>query len=670
MQKEAEKHAQLISDSWQRCREFGLQHDTEPERQLLAKADTDILQETYRNLINTTDHAVLPYYDNILNNSPCLILLADCQGQVLNSWGERRFLSVQQNAWFSAGASWREVSTGTNAIGTALTIGKAVQIERDEHFLKRHRYMIGSAAPIYDANNKLLAVLDISSDTYMPQAHTLGMVRLMSQSIENKLIIDQYHSSNAIVTINTHVDNLDSQWSGLMVFDEQGQIIATNRRAEQLLDFHLTGANIEEVLNLKLSDLQVNTRNVPFKVKVFDKYKMFAQLSMPVSRGIITPVPLVPKTIKIDVSQGSQSLHIESIEFGDSKMQRAILQGKKVIEKDIPIIVFGETGAGKEVFVSALHQFSSRASSPLVALNCAAIPADLVESELFGYVKGAFTGADVKGSIGLVRQANNGILFLDEIADMPLKVQARLLRVLQERKVTPLGSTKSYPVDIKVISATNCNLKELVAKGLFRKDLFYRLNGLKIELPALQMRTDKRQLFESIFQAKADNPRQRAIPDEIMKLFLAHPWPGNIRQFVSVLEVGLAMADDDPIEPWHLSDDFFEDLAAVETDINQTNNLAECAEEQDIWQGSADAPLGYEAHTAMREPQTGIESGVESREGPQKEGYQGPKLVEEDDSSVTLDCYQRCQGNLSKTAKILGISRNTLYKRLRHLGEK
>ncbi|NQZ30075.1 MAG: sigma-54-dependent Fis family transcriptional regulator [Oceanospirillaceae bacterium] len=651
MQNNAEKHQQLISESWQRCRKFGLQHDTEPERQSLASADTHILQETYRQLISTTDHAVLPYYDNILNNSPCLILLADSRGHVLNSWGERRFLSVQQKAWFSAGASWREVSTGTNAIGTALAVGQAVQIERDEHFLKRHRYMIGSAAPIYDANNELLAVLDISSDTYMPQAHTLGMVRLMSQSIENKLIFDKYHASSAIVTINTHIDNLDSQWSGLIVFDEQGRVIVTNRRAEQLLDFQLSGLNIEEVLHLPLQTLQSKTKNEPFKVRVFNKYTMYAQLSMPASIGLITPVAFTPEKNKLNSCSKKSPLglplDLAQIEFGDAKMQRAIMQGKKVIEKDIPLLIFGETGVGKEVFVSALHQFSSRADSHLVALNCAAIPAELVESELFGYVKGAFTGADAKGSIGLIRQASKGILFLDEIGDMPMKVQARLLRVLQERQVTPLGSTKSYPVDIKLISATHCNLKELVASGLFRKDLFYRINGLKIEIPALRARTDKRALFESIFHKKAQSS-QPAISAEIMSLFIKHPWPGNIRQFISVLEVALAMADDEPIENWHLADDFFDDLLEEDTQI--------AVPLTDVIKMDQSSEFNYQLEDNIV-PITAVPMPFSQK-------------IDLDDKTALLDCFNRCNGNLSKTAKTLGVSRNTLYKRLRLLGLK
>lgn len=651
MDSKIKKHEVIVKESWQRCREFGLQHDAEPDWQNLAKADTRILQESHHSLINTTDHAVLPYYENILSNSPCLILLADSRGHVLNSWGEKRFLSMQQSDWFSAGANWQEVTTGTNAIGTALASREAVQIQRDEHFLKRHRYMIGSAAPIFDANNDLLGVLDISSDTYMPQAHTLGMVRLMSQSIENKLIVDKYHKHNYIATINTHFDNLDSQWSGIVVFNSEGLIVTCNRRAEQLLRYDLRRSNVEYVLNMNLIDLSHQAKNTPFKLQVLGKYQMYAQISAPSDSGLIKTIPVLNNelptqhtkeadTVNLNVTSNADTvITLDTMAFGDKRMQRAVLQAQKVIEKDIPILIHGETGVGKEVFVNALHCQSQRSVHPLIALNCAAIPADLVESELFGYSKGAFTGADSKGSIGLIRKADKGILFLDEIGDMPLNVQARLLRVLQERKVMPLGSTHSYPVDIKLISATNCDLKKLVDQGVFRKDLFYRVSGLNIELPALRDRTDKEALFKAIFATKCQQPSKAQIDPAILNMFLAHPWPGNIRQFISVLDVALAMSDDEIIEQWHLPDDFFADL-----DMNET--LEDMRNQQEY---SPD-PRENEDEIDLTDDHSLEQNALESQQ--------------------TLSRYRQFSGNISKAAKALGISRNTMYKRLRALGIK
>ena len=296
--------------------------------------------------------------------------------------------------------------------------------------------------------------------------------------------------------------------------------------------------------------------------------------------------------------------------MGDARMDKAIRQAERLLEKDIPILIQGETGAGKEVLVKALHQASSRGNQPFIAVNCAAIPAELVESELFGYEKGAFTGASQKGHVGLIRKAHKGTLFLDEIGDMPLRVQARLLRVLQERCVQPLGSSELHPVDVRLVSATNRPLRQDVDSGQFRADLYYRISGLNLELPPLRERSDKQALFQKLWEQHRE-PHQRAgISREVLELFQHHPWPGNLRQLSSVLQVALAMADDQPIRAEHLPDDFFLDLP---TDTHQP------------------------AH---------------------------PEPESEDLASQ----YQACGGNISYLARHLGLSRNTLYKRLREQG--
>jgi transcriptional regulator with PAS, ATPase and Fis domain len=283
------------------------------------------------------------------------------------------------------------------------------------------------------------------------------------------------------------------------------------------------------------------------------------------------------------------------------------------MEKDIPILIHGETGAGKEIFVRSLHYHSSRAKEMLVAVNCAAIPAELVESELFGYEKGAFTGAQNRGSIGLIRRAHHGTLFLDEIGEMPMAVQSRLLRVLQERVVTPLGSTEAFPVDIKLISATNRTLKEEVKEGRFRQDLYYRISGLNIELPALRERTDKTELIKYLHERLRKEEPGPALSQAMLDLLVTHPWPGNMRQLAHVLKVGMAMADEEVLEEWHLPDDFFDDLdAMIPTDDSvQLNSTSEQNES--------------------------LEQLI-------------PRLL------------SKFKGNVSQTAKTAGVSRNTVYK--------
>jgi len=600
----AQAHDTIIEQSWSRCRDYGLTHQSPPCFDPPPPGELSALLESRQALVQTTHQEVLPYYGTILSNSNCLIMLADDQGRLLQSWGDQRFIEPRQAAGFVAGASWLERYTGTNAIGTALSCGQAVHIQHDEHFLKANRFMTGSASPIFDEQRRMVAVLDVSSDSYLPPAHTLGMVKMMSQSVENRLILklfaDQYH----LLSFNTSLDNLDSPWAGLVVFDEQGHVVSANRRADNLLGQPLTYGAIEQLFDVPLQQLLNQPDGQPFSLRTSGHFRFHARVRRPARPAPIQardfrPQPLTPV---------SEAPSLRTLSLGDARMDKAIRQAERLLEKDIPILVQGETGAGKEVFVRALHSASSRAGQPFIAVNCAAIPAELVESELFGYEKGAFTGASHKGHIGLIRKAHKGTLFLDEIGDMPLRVQARLLRVLQERCVQPLGSSELHPVDVRLISATNRPLRQDVDSGQFRADLYYRISGLNLELPPLRERSDKQALFQRLWEQHRE-PQQRAgISREVLELFQHHPWPGNLRQLSSVLRVALAMADDQPIRAEHLPDDFFLDLPT---------------------------------------------------------GAPPPARPERDDLASQ---YQACGGNISYLARHLGLSRNTLYKRLREQG--
>jgi transcriptional regulator of acetoin/glycerol metabolism len=611
-------HDRIIQDSWSRCRDFGLTHQSTPIFSQPSPAEVSALLESQHALVQTTHKEVLPYYGNILANSNCLIMLADHQGQVLQSWGDQRFIEPSRAPGFVAGASWLERYTGTNAIGTALSCGQAVHIQHDEHFLKANRFMTGSASPIFDEQRQMIAVLDVSSDSYLPPSHTLGMVKMMSQSVENRLILNLFQQRYFQLTFNTSLNNLDSPWAGLLIFDDQGQVVSANRRADSLLGVGLARVNIESLFDVPLRHLLNQPEAQPFSLRAGGRFRFHAQVKRPQQPAPIQARDFRPST---PAEPSSKGLTLAAINLGDPRVDKAVRQAERLLEKDIPILVHGETGVGKEVFVKALHQASSRASQAFIAVNCAAIPAELVESELFGYEKGAFTGANQKGSIGLIRKAHKGTLFLDEVGDMPLRVQARLLRVLQERCVQPLGSSELYPVDIRLISATNRPLRQDVDSGLFRQDLYYRISGLNLELPPLRERTDKAAMVQRIWDYHRE-PQQWAGPSpEVLALFERHPWPGNLRQLSSVLQIALAMADDQPIKPEHLPDDFFADL--------------------------------LESPGQIEPP----------RPTPQ------PALSAPSEADLVSQ-FQACGGNISSLARNLGLSRNTLYKRLRAQGLK
>lgn len=631
-------HQEVIENSWFRCESYGLSHGTQPDYGEVRQGDISALLEEHHDLVRTTETEVLPYYENILSNSSCLIVLADNQGQVLNTWGDTRFRGRGQHG-LVPGHQWQEVGAGTNAIGTALATGQAIQVSRDEHFLRANRYMVGSASPIYDTQKEMIGVLDISSDAYLPQDHTLGMVKLMSLSVENQLIYAAFQKEHHILTFSTNISGLDSHWAGMLVLDDEGRVISANRRAWVLLAHDLALINVEQIFGCPFLELKQQPANAPLALRAFNRYRMWVRVQAP-----LAPPLTIPDFRQVDppppTSESAREpapprrrlpddvVPFDELEHGDASVRTAMNQVSKVIEKDIPILIRGETGAGKEILVRSLHYQSSRAGKTLMAVNCASIPTDLVESELFGYEKGAFTGANQKGSIGLIRRANGGTLFLDEIGEMPVNVQARLLRVLQERVVSPLGSSEAFAVDIRLISATNRDLKTAVEEGLFRRDLFYRLSGLNITLPPLRDREDKQRLIRYAYRRlQREEQSDVELTDEVMRLFMKHPWPGNMRQLANVLKVAHAMAEGKAITPQHLPEDFLEDLNAVEQPGKPESQ-----------------PVSAEVEAPPRQPQK------ESR------------------AQAIARLYEEKGGNVAQTAREAGVSRNTVYKYLREQG--
>ncbi|MDX1755721.1 MAG: sigma-54-dependent Fis family transcriptional regulator [Marinobacter sp.] len=636
------EYRSVIADSWSRCIAYGLDHDHQPDTVSLNEAELAALEDSHKELLSTTETEVLPYYNNIMSNSRCLILLADCQARVLRSWGDKRITETHLKPYFEVGSNWQERNSGTNAIGTAIAIGASIQVQRNEHFLKLNRSIIGSAAPIFDTDKALVGVLSVCSDAYLPQAHTLGMVRLLSQSVENRLLIRRLGGQFFILTLNTTADNIDSPWSGLMVIDKTGQVVASNQRADQLLGETITGRNVDQLFIESRNRVLNQPENSPIQLTTSRKVRFSGLLKRPVANHTevpgASPAKRAPKAKPKKREAAAGPLSLEDIEHGEPAVRRCANHAMKVLDRDVPILITGETGVGKEVLVKALHGASRRHDQPLVSVNCAAIPPELVESELFGYEPGAFTGARSQGSLGLVRKAHKGILFLDEIGEMPLSAQSRLLRVLQEREVTPVGSTERIPVDILLVSATNRPLAAKIEQGDFRADLYYRINGLCVELPPLRNRKDRKALIQRVYREYRDDTQPAELAPQVMSALENHSWPGNIRQLVNVVRVAVAIADGEEVQLWHLPQEF---LAEYE----------QGAERRDRPEPGV-TPLPDSPHT----------------DAPVTDSSRATDADQSDTMSQTLVVYQQCMGNISRAARQLSISRNTLYKRLRDLG--
>jgi transcriptional regulator of acetoin/glycerol metabolism len=316
---------------------------------------------------------------------------------------------------------------------------------------------------------------------------------------------------------------------------------------------------------------------------------------------------------------------LEELAGEDPQMLRNVRSARRIAASQVSVMIQGPTGVGKEAFARALHAASGRTAKPFVALNCAAIPESLIESELFGYRPGAFTGARKEGMKGKVLQSSEGTLFLDEIGDMPLALQTRLLRVLEEKEVVPLGAETPLKVDLHVVCASHQNLRAMIARGLFREDLYYRLNGITLELPPLAQRSDKEQLIRQFLAAETSDGRPAAIEMDAFECLLAYGWPGNIRELRNVIRTALAICDGGVVRLKDLPSEVREGVEPI----------------------APTATTGIAGDCAPGSPQ------------------RGP--LEAAERGALLRAIQQSDGNMSRAAKLLGVSRNTLYRRCKRL---
>ncbi len=541
-------HEAIIQASWSRCRAFGLNHQSVPAFDQLPAQGIAQLLESQHSLVQTTP----PGSPAVLRKHPEQLQLPDHAGRQpgpsADLLGHPALHRTETGPWLQRRGELEERCTGTNAIGTALACEQAVHIEHDEHFLKANRFMTGSAAPIFDAERKVIAVLDVSSDSYPPPSHTLGMVKMMSQTVENRLILNLFRGEHFQLTFNTGLNNLDSQWAGLLIFDESGQVLSANRRADNLLGLSLSRVSIESLFKVSLLELLNQSRRPavrPASVRQ-QSFPVLAQAPEPGSikaRVFTEPAP-TPAS-----APASHVISLNTLHFGDSRVEKAVRQAERLLEKDIPLLIHGDPALARK-------SSSKPCTRPVRAANSRSLPSTAQRSPPSWWnrncsvmARSAFTGANQKGSIGLIRKADRGTLFLDEIGDTPLPTQARLLRVLQERCVQPVGSAELFLRDIRIISATNRSLREQVQLGRFREDLYYRIGGLTLELPPLRERSDKQALFKRLWEHHREPTHWAGLSREVLDLFERHPWPGNLRQVSSVLQVALAMAEEQPIRP-------------------------------------------------------------------------------------------------------------------------
>ncbi|MDR5838202.1 sigma-54-dependent Fis family transcriptional regulator [Caballeronia sp. LZ034LL] len=646
----ARRASDSVAQSWLRClTEFQLDPGRFVMPPVLTQRELNDRREAASDLIASSKLEMTTLYQQ-LADPELAVVLVDADGVIVHQVSSVPFGEAVAADGLRVGALWSEREAGTNGMGTCLIERDCIAVCQHEHFYPRYTSLTCSAAPIFDERGEIAGVLDVTSRSKLLQQHSLVLVGMSRQMIENRLIDARYQHAN-LIHFHSRPEFVGTLHAGKLAVSGDGVVLAASRSALFQLDLRspgeLCGKRIEEAFNATLEDMIARSIRGSFhpvtvySAKTNTRFFLTAQTPRDGAAGstrilmsepAATPARARPqkKDAGREPAVAGRLDKLSHLEFGDPRMASQIQLAARVIQRKIPIILRGQTGTGKEVFANALHSISPNGTGPFVAVNCASLPENLIESELFGYRAGAFTGAQREGRRGKIVQANGGTLFLDEIGDMPLALQARLLRVLEEHEVTPLGAETTVKVDFQLISASHRNLIELVQNGLFREDLYYRLNGIEINLPPLRERADALALIGHILETESDDPPR--LSAEARHALLKYPWPGNIRQLRHVLQMAIALCDGPEILCAHLP--------------AEIANGASPAVSVRAPVPAASAPPAHLAEDA---------------------DVSSLNAIQAKERETVLQLLDEHRWNVSNVAKVLGISRNTLYRKMHRL---
>ncbi len=697
-----------IAQSWTRClNDFRMHPGQQQQPAFISRVELEERRARCADIIACARYEMTTLYQQ-LADAETAVVLTDTDGVIIHMAASPEFSAQVGPLGLRPGGLWSESAAGTNGMGTCLAAAGPVCVRREDHFFTQFSELTCSAVPVFEPSGEIAAVLDVTSRSSLMQQHLLVLLGMTARMIENRLIDQRFRNAHPL-HFHSRPEFVYTLHEGRLAVGGDGRILAANRSA--LFQLGLTsmdglrGQRLEDLFQTSLEDMLERSTSSSFHPVVTYRanaaLRFFAVARRPAleaSAGVAVGAaagevaaahagaaaqstaamaPLrssVAAEARLPARQASTNPNPGTGLFKDARLASHLDTARRVIARQTPVLLCGETGAGKEVFARAVHGLSPHAGGAFVAVNCASLPETLIESELFGYRAGAFTGAQRSGRRGKILQADRGTLFLDEIADMPLELQARLLRVLDERQVTPLGTEDTYPVDFQLISASHQNLPELVRAGRFREDLYYRLAGIELQLPPLRDRQDKRELIHTMLAAEGGAGATLSAQAE--QLLLAHAWPGNIRQLRHVLRTATALADGRPITAEHLpalrvnlaatADGSATGLlvgtaitgatvmaanthvvnTAANTAANAAANMAHLAS------GYAGAPAGM--HIGMALPDN---SALPIKLNP----------IQANERQVLLQLLEQHRWNVSNVAKALDVSRNTLYRKLHKL---
>lgn len=639
-----------VAASWRRCAKLGIDPHAPKPPVTLDFLQLAQIKSKNRALLD----AALPFMEFLcgaVRGTGFILVITDASSVVLELFGDDEILDMARGNNYVPGCSRDEAVVGTNAICLALSEGKPVQLTGAEHWNVRHHRWTCASAPIFGPNKELMGTVTLSGETLNAHRHTLGMVISAAEAIQKRLSEREataYRSRLDVVLGNI----LNSIADGFITINGSGIVTNVNLAAAKLLGIRSDHGVGKSVLKLFPSN--------PELIGLLEAGKDTAAIEVTTdsARGhfVITPyvmqvegsaqgafLALRERKEFLDevreISGFEAVVHFEDIIGNSAALQQQIAMARLAARQNSRVLITGETGTGKELFAQAIHNASPRRKGPFVALNCAAIPRELLESELFGYKGGAFTGARKSGQVGKLELADGGTIFLDEINQLPLDLQAKLLRVLQDSMILRLGDVKPIRVDVRVIAATNEDLYEKGLNGTFRLDLYFRLGVVEVALPPLRDRIEDIPLLAEYIVnrliGKLGKP-QLTLSLSAMELLCGYAWQGNVRELENVLEMAAIICEGDTVEPCHLSHRMR--LAGQRLD----------------------------AAADQQTPLSGVTRATAIGDRP---GVIAPPHHVQPLRDVELELIRtamtQCEGNITLVSRQLSVSRSTIYRRMK-----
>jgi sigma-54 dependent transcriptional regulator, acetoin dehydrogenase operon transcriptional activator AcoR len=616
----------IISDSWARCLEDGVDPSS-------GKTCLSVNDNIYQNLLSKNTQLleaakpVMEQASNLLAESGSMMILADRDGICLHVEGDRKTVEDGYGIRLCVGANWSEHAAGTNAIGTVLSVGMPIQINTTEHFCEGIKSWTCTAMVIKDpGTQEVVGVLDLSGLTSDFNYHTQALVVEAAGRIESRLIGIRLEEKNRL--LNAAVSIFSSPTNdALILLDNYGCLVKANENVASNLavrgvDFNANGKNIIQNINQASKMPEAEWLRTEWIEPVMEGKDQLGNM-------LIIPSPHSVHIGMRKLSSGkpltNDDKYFEDIVGSSTALKKTIDKAQRLAALPVPILIQGETGVGKEMFAQAIHAAGPNCKGPLITLNCGGLSRDLITSELFGYVEGAFTGAVRGGKKGKIEAADGGTLFLDEIGELPLDIQANFLRVLQEGEICRLGDHEQRKVNFRVLVATNRDLNLDVKEGRFRMDLFYRISVITLSIPALREREKDIELLIRHFAneiVSRDGIPEKQFDPEFIKLLSEHEWPGNIRELRNVVECSVLMCQSNTITIDDLPGEF----------QSQSNQNSKTTSIKDIISNDANLTL------------------------------------DDAERLIIISAIKAQKGNFTKAASHLGMAKSTLYLKLKKYG--